>query len=79
MKIINDPIKATSGRGASSPVIRSQKSTESANTPADLAPTEAEEATGGRGNFFSRYKMPLIIGGVALAALFIFMNRRKTK
>lgn len=62
------------------PVIRSQKSTESANTPADLAPTEAEEATGGRGNFFSRYKTPLIIGGLALAAIFILtMNRRKTK
>lgn len=61
------------------PVIRSQKSTESANTPANTA-TEAEIATAGRGNFFSQYKTPLIIGGLALAAIFIFtMNRKKPK
>lgn len=78
--MIYDPQKATAGRGAVAPVIRSQRNTDSANTPAnDAAPTDAEQATAGRGNFLSRYKTPLIIGGVALATLFIFMNRRKTK
>jgi hypothetical protein len=58
-----------------------QRNTDSANTPAnDVAPTDAQQATAGRGNFFSKYKTPLIIGGVVLAALFIFtMNRKKTK
>jgi hypothetical protein len=82
MRITYNPTKATAGRGAAiEPVTRSQRSTESANTPAnDAAPTDAEQATAGRGNFFSRYKTPLIIGGLALAAIFILsMNRSKSK
>ena len=81
MPITYNPIKATAGRGAViEPVIRSQKSTDSANTPADMAPTDATQATAGRGNFFAKYKTPLIIGGALLLGVVIFqMNRRKSK
>lgn len=78
--MIYDPQKATAGRGAVAPVIRSQRNTDSANTPAnDAAPTDAEQATAGRGNFFSRYKTPLIIGGLVLGAIFILSMNRRTK
>jgi hypothetical protein len=81
MTVKYNPIKATAGRGAAmEPVTRSQTSTESANTPAYTAPTDATQATAGRGNFFTKYKTPLIIGGALLLGVVIFqMNRRKSK
>lgn len=39
-------------------------------------PANTEQDTGG-GNFFTRNKTPLIIGGALLLATFLYLNRKK--
>jgi len=67
----------TAGRGAAPEDMPAE--TRSAETaPAADAAAEAAQATAGRGNFFSKYKTPILIGGGLLAIFFIYkMSKRK--
>lgn len=66
----------TAGRGAASTELPQE--TRSAETESAPVDNEAAQATAGRGNFFSKYKTPILLGGGLLAIFFIYqMSKRK--
>jgi hypothetical protein len=66
----------TAGRGAAPTELPQE--TRSAETETAPVNNEATQATAGRGNFFSKYKTPILIGGALLAIFFIYqMSKRK--
>jgi len=66
----------TAGRGAAPTELPQE--TRSAETETAPANDEAAQARAGRGNFFSKYKTPILIGGGLLAVFFIYqMSKRQ--
>lgn len=72
--IVKNSKIVTAGRGAAPEDMPAE--TRSAET-APAADTEPTQATAGRGNFFSKYKTPILIGGGLLAIFFIYKMSKK--